>query len=132
MSDQIVLTVITGPHRNQSFVFDQQTRCLAGRAKDCQVRLSGNERDMQISRHHCLLEINPPVVRVSDLGSRNGTYINGRKVEPCMSCASGHKPKEGCSGSTLRDGDVLTIGGSSFHVRIAHRREGSDETVMML
>jgi eukaryotic-like serine/threonine-protein kinase len=118
MPNRIKLTVITGPHRNQSYVFDQRRRCVAGRGSDCDVRLSGEARDQQISRHHCLLDIDPPYIRVKDLGSRNGTFINGQKVDQCRDCANGNKPFNGCAGALLHDGDVLTIGGSSFWVTI--------------
>jgi pSer/pThr/pTyr-binding forkhead associated (FHA) protein len=33
-----------------------------------------------VSRHHCLLDIDPPRIRVRDLGSRNGTFVNGQKI----------------------------------------------------
>jgi eukaryotic-like serine/threonine-protein kinase len=128
MSNHIVLTVITGPHRNERYVFDQQTRCLAGRASDCQIRLNGDARDLQISRRHCVLEINPPQVRVRDLGSRNGTFINGQKVSPCDHCVHGEQPDAGCAGALLQNGDVLTIGGSSFWVTIKAATEAEVET----
>ncbi len=118
MPGQIILTVITGPHRDQNHVFDRPMRCLTGRGPDCEVRLSGDERDMLISRHHCLLNVDPPHIRVADLGSRNGTYINGRPVEKCRNCTAGDRTVDGCAGALLRDGDVLTIGGSSFSVSI--------------
>jgi pSer/pThr/pTyr-binding forkhead associated (FHA) protein len=38
------------------------------------------EIDMTISRYHCLLDINSPDIRVRDLGSLNGTIVNGKKI----------------------------------------------------
>jgi pSer/pThr/pTyr-binding forkhead associated (FHA) protein len=35
---------------------------------------------MRISRYHCLLDINSPDIRVRDLGSLNGTIVNGKKI----------------------------------------------------
>jgi pSer/pThr/pTyr-binding forkhead associated (FHA) protein len=131
MGNRIVLTVITGPHRNQRYVFDRRARCLAGRAEDCQVRFSGDVRDRQISRHHCLLDINPPLIRVSDLGSMNGTFINGKKVEPCRGCDNQQKGE--CVCAALESGDVLTIGGSSLSVTVVeaeHEVEIAGETVI--
>src|SRR6476619_1774654 len=118
MPGRIKLTVITGPHRNQGYVFDQRAHCVAGRGPDCAVRLSGEVRDMQISRHHCLLNIDPPYVQVADLDSRNGTYVNGKRVEKCRNCTAGNQSLAGCAGAVLQDGDILTIGGSSFWVSI--------------
>jgi pSer/pThr/pTyr-binding forkhead associated (FHA) protein len=125
MSKQIVLTVITGPHRNQQFIFDHRLRCLAGRSDDCLVRLCGEARDMQISRHHCLLDVDPPYVWVSDLGSRNGTYINGKRVEACACPGHSTASRHECLRSMLQNGDVLTLGGSSFAVSISG--EGGEE-----
>src|SRR5262249_17306558 len=37
--------------------------------------------DRFFSRHHCILEIAPPQCFLRDLGSLNGTFVNGIKVE---------------------------------------------------
>jgi eukaryotic-like serine/threonine-protein kinase len=81
-----------------------------GRALDCFVRLSGAERDKLISRHHCQLDIDPPTLRVRDLGSTNGTFINGKKVEL--------SPKESSEkvGAVIGHSDLLTIGGTTVQV----------------
>jgi hypothetical protein len=34
-----------------------------------------------VSRHHCLLERRASGLTISDLGSTNGTYLNGRRLE---------------------------------------------------
>src|SRR5438552_18233167 len=83
MVTAVRLTVLTGPHKNRKFCFCGSTRCQMGRALDCFIQLSGTARDQLISRHHCQLDINLPLVQVQDLGSQNGTYINGEKVNPC-------------------------------------------------
>ena len=36
--------------------------------------------DDSVSRYHCLLEIDPPYVQVSDCGSFNGTFLNGKLI----------------------------------------------------
>lgn len=51
-----------------------------------------------ISRHHCQVRIRDGIVRIRDLGSRNGTIINGRRIEE----------------SILREGDVLQLGSCRF------------------
>jgi hypothetical protein len=50
-----------------------------GREADCNPRLppAGHGR---VSRRHCFLEINPPDVRIRDLGSANGTFVNGHLI----------------------------------------------------
>jgi pSer/pThr/pTyr-binding forkhead associated (FHA) protein len=75
------------------------------------VQFSGTERDKLISRYHCQLEIDPPSIQLADLGSRNGTYLNGRPVE--RNLPSPEKP-----GSLVNDGDVITMGGTTMQVQI--------------
>src|SRR5260370_34324327 len=116
MVTAVRLTVLTGPHKNRRFCFCGPTRCQVGRDVNCFVQLSGTERDQLISRHHCLLDINPPVIQVEDLGSGNGTYVNGKKVDP--------SPKETTllpnseTGLVVNQGDLLTTGGTSFRVDV--------------
>ena len=125
MAATVRLTVLTGPHKNRKFCFCGPTRCQVGRALDCFVQLSGTERDLLISRHHCQLDVDPPLVQVGDLGSSNGTYINGRKVDP--------NPKEPAAppnAETLvdvKDGDLITIGGTTFRVDVVDCPHGGDE-----
>jgi GAF domain-containing protein len=48
-----------------------------GRAEDCQVLLD----DARISRHHAVLEVSGRRVKVRDLGSRNGLFVNGARTQ---------------------------------------------------
>lgn len=75
---QIVLTVIAGPHVGQAFSFDRHDHFLVGRAKVAHFRLP--EKDPYFSRLHFMIEANPPVCRLLDMGSRNGTLVNGERV----------------------------------------------------
>jgi pSer/pThr/pTyr-binding forkhead associated (FHA) protein len=85
MLTTVRLTVQTGPHKDKKFCFCGASKCFIGRAPDCFVQLAGAARDRTISRHHCELAIDPPSIRIKDLGSRNGTYINGKPVEAIKS-----------------------------------------------
>ena len=49
---------------------------LIGRAPDCQVRL----QDPQVSRQHARLDILDEEVTLVDLGSHNGTRVNGERI----------------------------------------------------
>jgi pSer/pThr/pTyr-binding forkhead associated (FHA) protein len=64
----------------REFVFGSRTICTVGRAQDCYLQMPGDLLHRAISRHHCVLDINPPTVMIRDLGSRNGTFINGKKI----------------------------------------------------
>ena len=63
---------------------------ILGRAPDCQVVL----KDFGISRQHAKLIADPGGVRIMDLGSKNGTKINGNLVTQ----------------SPLREGDKFSLG----------------------
>ncbi len=54
---------------------------IVGRASRCDICLSEMDQWHLISRRHCLfsVEFNLSVV---DLGSLNGTYVNGQKLTP--------------------------------------------------
>src|SRR5437870_4337936 len=80
MLPKIILIVTEGKLVGQQFVFDERTSCILGRAADCSPRLPNDDDHITISRHHCLLDINPPDIRVRDFGSLNGTYVNGEKI----------------------------------------------------
>jgi predicted component of type VI protein secretion system len=113
MFNSVRLTVLTGPHKNRRFCFCGPTRCQVGRGLDCFIQLSGTERDKLISRRHCRLAIDPPVIHVEDLGSNNGTYVNGKKVDACQKEALGET-----AGLAVSHGDVLTIGGTTLRVEV--------------
>jgi hypothetical protein len=55
----VTLTVVTGEDQRR-YVFDERTTCVLGRAADCDPRLPDDERHRKVSRHHCLIDINPP------------------------------------------------------------------------
>jgi serine/threonine-protein kinase len=97
---QVALSITAGPHAGKEFHFDRHETFLVGRAKDAHFRLSYD--DPYFSRRHFLIEVNPPRCRVLDLGSRNGTYVNGEKVKL----------------AELKDGDEVQAGHTVFRVRM--------------
>ncbi len=76
---QVTLEFIRGQLQGQTRSFSEPATLLLGRQKDCEPCFPGEEH-ARISRHHCLVEINPPDVCLRDLGSRNGTFVNGELV----------------------------------------------------
>ena len=48
-----------------------------GRAVECDISVQGDE----ISRRHALVKPTPEGLSVEDLGSSNGTYVNGKRVQ---------------------------------------------------
>ncbi len=73
-------------------------KILIGRHDDCQIRIPA----ANVSRHHCEVVSGGSGVRIRDLGSSNGTYVNGHKVDDVE----------------LSPGDVIEIGTLLFVVRI--------------
>jgi serine/threonine-protein kinase len=56
---------------------------VVGRGDDVGLQLL---EDPYFSRHHFQLEFDPPRCRLRDLGSSNGTLVNGRRVMDCFLC----------------------------------------------
>ena len=75
---RVTLHVIAGPQTGRDFTFDQHDTFMIGRSEDAQFCLP---QDRFFSRHHCILEIAPPQCFLRDLGSTNGTYVNGIRVD---------------------------------------------------
>src|ERR1051326_5103534 len=74
---RVTLRVLEGPYRGREFTFDHHDTFLIGRSDNAHLYLPD---DRFFSRHHCLLEIAPPRCFLRDLGSTNGTFVNGQKV----------------------------------------------------
>ncbi len=70
---------------------------VLGRGADADVRLP----DTGVSRRHAQVQVQDGGVWVSDLGSTNGTLVNGRRVDSAR----------------LRDGDALEIGATTLLYR---------------
>ena len=117
MASKITLEVAEGPIRGKIFVFEEQETFIFGRARDCHARLS--QDDTTASRHHFLLEVNPPDIRIRDLGSLNGTYINGKKFGGRR---EGESPQDAANRKLpdldLSDRDQISVGETVFVVRI--------------
>jgi pSer/pThr/pTyr-binding forkhead associated (FHA) protein len=73
-------------------------KVLVGRQEDCQIRIPS----AQVSRHHCEITSGADGLRIRDLGSSNGTTVNGQRVDEAH----------------LRPGDVVAVGPMLFVVRI--------------
>ena len=79
MPSTITLTITTGKLLGKQYIFDSRSTCIIGRGEDCNLQIADNI-DMTVSRYHCLLDINPPEIRIRDLGSLNGTMVNDKII----------------------------------------------------
>ncbi|MSR64891.1 MAG: FHA domain-containing protein [Verrucomicrobiae bacterium] len=119
MPAKITLKINKGKLSGQEFVFAERTSCILGRAHDCSPKLPEDAEHQTISRNHCLLDINPPDIRVRDFGSKNGTFVNGKKIgqrEQHMSAEDGAKMQ--FPEHELKDGDQIELGDTVFRVGI--------------
>ncbi len=117
MTGRVVLEVVDGPIKGKVFTFEEHDTFVFGRAEDCHARLAST--DTTASRHHFILEANPPDARIRDLGSRNGTYVNkvkhgGRAKDETASDAA----RRAFPQVDLKDGDAIRVGGTHFVVRV--------------
>jgi CBS domain-containing protein len=125
MNGEIILTVQNGLLAGNKYEFRDRQTCIVGRAEDCDIRLPRGAYP-DLSRHHALLAIDPPHVSVRDLGSRNGTRVNGVLIGQR---AAESPPQADEGGPDLRsalldrfqlcDGDELAVGGIFFRIHIS-------------
>jgi serine/threonine-protein kinase len=78
---RVTLTVTAGPHAGTEFHFERHDTFVVGRSKYAHFRPA--QEDRYFSRIHFMLEVNPPRCRLIDMGSHNGTYVNGQRVLSC-------------------------------------------------
>ncbi|HEY2513158.1 MAG TPA: sigma 54-interacting transcriptional regulator [Polyangiaceae bacterium] len=73
------LTVVSGPGAGAQHRIDDLTtrRVLLGQSVACDVKLE----DRSVSRRHAALEMDSAGLRVVDLDSTNGTWVNGVRVK---------------------------------------------------
>ncbi|MDV8065581.1 protein kinase [Rhodococcus sp. IEGM 1366] len=121
----VTLSVVEGPADEREYVFTERATVIVGRSNDCHMVIpSDKEAAATISRHHCLLDINPPNIRVRDFGSLNGTQVNGVEIGRR---GKGQTPAEGAllrlPELDLRHGDQVKLGPTLLSVGIS----GGDE-----
>jgi serine/threonine protein kinase len=78
---------------------------VIGRASECDMVIKASD----VSKRHCRIVLTPDQAVVEDLGSSNGTFVNGDQIERAR----------------LTDGDELDIGGHLYKVRL--QKGGSKE-----
>jgi pSer/pThr/pTyr-binding forkhead associated (FHA) protein len=111
MIPTVTLIVTRGPLAGQKFVFDEAAACTIGRSRDCTIALPLEAEHLDVSRHHCLIEIAPPEACIRDLGSLNGTYVNGRKIgQRSGRQASAEPGGAGLPAVPVTEGDEIQLG----------------------
>jgi pSer/pThr/pTyr-binding forkhead associated (FHA) protein len=94
---QVVLVMFRPEGDRRSFSITRDVT-VVGRREDCDFRIPLGE----ISRKHCRLIKDQDALRLEDLGSSNGTFHNGERVQEAV----------------LQPGDTMQVGSVVFVVQI--------------
>ncbi len=94
---QVVLVTFKADGERRSFSLPKEVTVI-GRREDCDIRIPLGE----VSRKHCRLLMEVDTLRVEDMGSSNGTFLNGARVQEAV----------------VQPGDALQIGSVVFLVQI--------------
>jgi two-component system, NtrC family, response regulator HydG len=103
-----VVTVATGADSGKRLVFDanQPSRILLGTSPSCELRLT----DREVSRRHAALEITGPDLHLVDLGSTNGTFVNGLRIVEAI----------------VAGGESIQVGGTTLTLEPKPNRDGPE------
>ncbi len=85
---------------------------LVGRSPLCQIR----PKNRYVSRKHCALIHRRRELLIQDLGSRSGTFVNGKKIDPKTAIA-------------LADGDRIRVGKTRFLIAIMSKPRAAERSV---
>jgi predicted component of type VI protein secretion system len=107
---QTKLIVASGKSAGRAIAV-KRSPLLIGRAEECDVRPLSED----VSRRHCAIHVGPADAWAEDLGSRNGTFVNGVRIK--------EKTK-------LADGDLVRVGALELKVSCAKpAAAGAEEDV---
>lgn len=72
-----LILLIKSPNKENQYVLETNSSVVIGRGTkaDCAVE------DEKVSSTHCTLTLRPTALEISDLSSKNGTYLNGIRIE---------------------------------------------------
>ena len=121
---KVSIAVTAGPAKGNVFTFDQPDCFLFGRTKDARVSLPD---DPYVSRQHFILEIAPPNCRISDLDSKNGTFVNGTRYGGRKAPEPGTKTApEGITETRIKNGDEIVVGDTKMKVTLVADKADSE------
>jgi hypothetical protein len=103
------LRVLSGYRAGESIPV-RTGKLLVGREEDCHLRPDSEF----VSRHHCVILLDDYTLRVRDLGSRNGTFVNGRRL--------------GVGETILLHDDIVSIGEMIIQVDLTQPTEAVDRS----
>jgi len=102
---RVSFEVTGGPHKGLVVEVDRHQTLLAGRSRQAQLRI---DKEPFSSRFQFRVVVSPPRCYLLDLGSNNGTFINGEKT----------------TGAFVGDGDIISLGKTELRVRVSKAAPG--------
>ncbi len=99
---QVTLVITSGPAAGTEYEIDGK-HLRVGRGSHCEIVLA----DDAISKGHAVIEFSDSGYRVRDLGSTNGTLLNGSEVKL----------------AELKHGDRLQVGEHAFQYLVEKRKQ---------
>lgn len=93
---RLALRFISGKYQGGEYPLEEGRQIVIGRSSDLDMVLV----EEMVSRRHAQISMNGGVISIEDLGSTNGTFVNGEKIQR----------------ATLREGDRVLVGTSILKV----------------
>jgi predicted component of type VI protein secretion system len=93
---EVELKVLEGRQQGKTIPLHVR-QFLIGREQDCHLRPNSD----LVSRHHCVFTLDDFALRLRDLGSTNGTFVNGERIQGQV---------------VLKAGDHVNVGKLAFEI----------------
>ena len=146
------MVAILQPLKNHKPISIDRAVVLVGRGSECDAVINGSKK---ISRKHCCLVQSDQSFFVRDLGSTNGVWVNGKRIDCVSEMSDGDRVAIGdvqfqfypnglkkSSGTQIRDQDVPSVvtyrskpAGSGIDIgrsQLSSAEQDSDEAVEMI
>lgn len=101
---KVKLKLVKGPEAGKELKIPTP-KCVIGRGEECHLRPKSDA----ISRRHCVIYVKGGELVVRDLGSKNGTLVNGDRI---------------AEDRVLKAGDTIQFGPLAFEIVIDHALGG--------
>ena len=109
--DRVPLLVsIEGPLAGNRYQISPNEEIIIGRSENCSIYIP----DSEVSRQHASVTLHNAGVWVQDAGSRNGVFINEKRI---------------VRGTELRPGGRLRLGDHSFVLELSEVEEGDPSVI---